>query len=59
MVAVIAVFQGLKDELGAIGRWTCTALLLLLPFGLTVGTIVAWGGKQSDEAILTLQSSYL
>jgi hypothetical protein len=57
MVAVIAVFQGLKDELGAIGRWTCTALLL--PFGLTVGTIVAWGGKQSDEAILTLQSSYL
>jgi hypothetical membrane protein len=34
MVAVIAVFQGLKNELGTGGRWTCTALLLLSPFGL-------------------------
>jgi hypothetical membrane protein len=33
-VAVIAVFQGLKNELGAAARWTCTALLLLSPCGL-------------------------
>jgi hypothetical membrane protein len=34
MVAVIAIFQGLKNELGTGGRWTCTALLLLSPFDL-------------------------
>src|SRR5258708_6060634 len=34
IVAVIAVFQGLKNELGTAVRWTCTALLLLSPFGL-------------------------
>jgi hypothetical membrane protein len=34
MVAVIAVFQSLKNELGTVARWTCTALLLLSPFGL-------------------------
>jgi Protein of unknown function (DUF998) len=33
-VGVIAVFQGLKDELGAIARWTCTALLALSPLGI-------------------------
>lgn len=34
IVAMIAVFQGLKNELGTAVRWTCTALLLLSPFGL-------------------------
>jgi Protein of unknown function (DUF998) len=34
MVAIIAVFQSLKKELGTVARWTFTALLLLSPFGL-------------------------
>jgi len=34
MVAVIAVFQSLKNELGTAACWTCMALLLLSPFGL-------------------------
>ncbi len=34
IVAVIAVFRGLKNELGTAACWTCTALLLLSPFGL-------------------------
>jgi hypothetical protein len=34
IVAMMAVFQGLKNKLGTVARWTCTALLLLSPFGL-------------------------
>jgi len=37
-VGVVAIFQGLRHELGAVGRWTCTVLLLLSPLG------VLWAG---------------
>jgi|GraSoi_2013_60cm_1033757.scaffolds.fasta_scaffold24005_2 hypothetical protein len=42
------------------GRWLILARMVWMAVVLlTVGRIVAWGGKQSDEAILTLQSRYL
>lgn len=31
---VIAIFQGLRHELGTVARWTCTVLLALSPLGI-------------------------
>jgi hypothetical protein len=33
-IGVIAVFQGLEDELGAVTRWVCAVLLVISPLGL-------------------------
>ena len=33
-VGVVAVFHGLRHELGTVARWTCTVLLALSPLGI-------------------------
>lgn len=38
-VGVIAVFQGLKHELGAVARWACTLLLAVSPLGILLAGI--------------------